>query len=589
MVPMFVWAAQGEQEKKKEKEKETPRTSKPQGQQQKQPQGQQRKQPQVQQQQPKAQRPQPQYQQPKAQPQYQQPKAQPQHQQPKAQPQYQQPKAQPQYQQPKAQPQYQQPRQQPQFQQRAQPPQVQQQRQPPPRTLTPAESRQQIENLNRNRGAMSGINRSPLPQGRVAVHPDGSRTIVASGGRQFQVRSNGTVAGVSLSGGRTATFRPNGSFASVRVGGMQIDHGLRGDRRIVTVRPDHSRVVSMGPHRGYVERPYIVRGGRTYVQRTYVVNNVTYVRVYRSYYYRGVPYYAYVPPFYFHPVFYGWVYNPWRVPVYYRWAWFIAPPPWYVYWGPYFAPAPVYPSAAFWLTDFLLAESLRAAYEAGREAEANAAARANQPPPEAYQPPPPAPQGQGYTTQITPEMKGAIAEEVKRQLAAEQQSATTVPQPPAPRGAEATPAALDPAQRLFVVSSNLAVPSMDGRDCELTAGDLITRLDDTPDNDNRVRASVSSSKGNDCRVGSTLMVQVSDLQEMHNQFREQVDSGLKTLADSSGKGGLPPAPDTGTSAGEVPPPPPEANVDGALQAQQREANQTETQIQQDAAQEGKNY
>ena len=571
MVPMFVWAAQGEQEKR-EKEKETPRTAKPQGQQQKQPQVQrERKQPQVQQKQPQVQRPQPQYQQPKAQPQYQQPKAQPR------------------YQQPKAQPQYQQPRQQPQFQQRAQPPQLQQQRQPPPRVLTPAESRQHIQDLNRNRGTMSGINRSPLPQGRVAVHPDGSRTIVASGGRQFQVRPNGTVASVSLSGGRTATFRPNGSFASVHVGGMQVDHGLRGERRIVTVRPDHSRVVSMGPRRGYVERPYIVRGGRTYVQRTYVVNNVTYVHVYRSYYYRGVAYYAYVPPFYFHPVFYGWVYNPWRVPVYYRWAWFIAPPPWYVFWGPYFAPAPVYPSAAFWLTDFLLAESLRAAYEAGREAEANAAARANQPPPEAYQPPPPAPQGQGYTTQITPEMKEAIAEEVRRQLAAEQQSATTVPQPPAARGAEATPAALDPAQRLFVVSSNLAVPSMDGRDCELTAGDLITRLDDTPDNDNRVRASVSSSKGNDCRVGSTLMVQVSDLQEMHNQFREQVDSGLKTLADSSGKGGLPPAPDTGTSAGEVPPPPPEANVDGALQAQQREANQTETQIQQDAAQEGKNY
>jgi hypothetical protein len=579
MVPMFVWAAQGEQEKR-EKEKETPRTAKAQGQQQKQPQGQQRRQPQVQQQQPKTQRPQPQYKQPKAQPQYQKPKAQPQ---------YQQPKAQPQYQQPKAQPQYQQPRQQPQFQQRAQPPQLQQQRQPPPRMLTPAESRQQIENLNRNRGTMSGINRSPLPQGRVAVHADGSRTIVASGGRQFQVRPNGTVASVSLSGGRTATFRPNGSFASVHAGGMQIDRGLRGERRIVTVRPDHSRVVSMGPHRGYVERPYIVRGGRTYVQRTYVVNNVTYVRVYRSYYYRGVAYYAYVPPFYFHPVFYGWVYNPWRVPVYYRWAWFIAPPPWYVFWGPYFAPAPVYPSAAFWLTDFLLAESLRAAYEAGREAEANAAARANQPPPEAYQPPPPAPQGQGYTTQITPELKDAIAEEVRRQLAAEQQSATTIPQPPAARGAEATPAALDPAQRLFVVSSNLAVPSMDGRDCELTPGDLITRLDDTPDNDNRVRASVSSSKGNDCRVGSTLMVQVSDLQEMHNQFREQIDSGLKTLAGNSGKGGLPPAPDTGTSAGEVPPPPPEANVDSALQAQQREANQTETQIQQDAAQEGKNY
>jgi hypothetical protein len=370
---------------------------------------------------------------------------------------------------------------------------------------------------------------------------------------------------------------------------MQIDHGLRGERRIVTVRPDHSRVVSMGPHRGYVERPYVVRGGRTYVQRTYVVNRVTYTRVYRTTYYRGVPYYHYVPAFYFHPRFYMWVYNPWRVPVYYRWAWFVSPPPWYAYWGPYFAPAPVYPSAAFWLTDFLLAESLRAAYEAGREAAANAAAQANQPPPEAYQPPPPAPQGQGYTGQITPELKEAIAEEVRQQLAAEQRGATMVPQQPAATSVEAPPAALDPARRLFVVSSNLAVPSTGGQDCELTPGDIITRLDDTPDNDNRVRVSVSSSKGNDCRVGSTLMVQVSDLQEMHNQFREQIDGGLKTLADNSGKGGLPPAPDTGTSPGEVPPPPPEANVDSTLQAQQQQANQAETQVQQDAAQGGQNY
>jgi hypothetical protein len=183
-------------------------------------------------------------------------------------------------------------------------------------------------------------------------------------------------------------------------------------------------------------------------------------------------------------------------------------------------------------------------------------------------------------------MKAAIAEEVRQQLAAEQQSATTVPQPPAPSSAEAPPGALDPARRLFVVSGNLAAPTVDGQDCELTAGDIITRLDDTPDNNNNVRVSVSSSKGNDCRVGSTLMVGVSDLQDMQNQFREQMDSGLKTLADNSGKGGLPPAPDTGTSAGEVPPPPPDANVDSALQAQQQAANQTEAQIQQEAAQGG---
>jgi len=622
IVPIFVWAAQSEQEKK---EKEHPSSTKPQTQEHKQPQVQEHRQPQVQQRQPATQRPQPQYkeakpqpqyqqpkvqpqyQQPKAQPQYQQPKAQPQYQQPKAQPQYQQPKPQPQYQQPKPQPQYQQPRVQPQYQQpKAQPqyqqPKVQpryqqpkaqlpqlQQRQTPARMLPAAESQQQIQNLNRNRGTMTGINRIALPKGQVGVRPDGSRTIVASGGRQFQVRPNGTVASVSLSGGRTATFRPNGAFATVHTGGMQITHGLRGERQVVTVRPDHSRVVSMGLHQGYVERPYMVRGGQTYVQRTYIVNNVTYERVYRSYYYRGVPYYSYVPPYYFHPVFYGWAYNPWRARVYYRWPWYIARPPWYSYWGAYFAPAPYYPSAAFWLTDFLLANSLQAAYEAGREAQANADAQANayQPPPETYQPPPPGAQG---TSQITPEMKEAIAEEVSRQLAAEQQqSASPATPPPAPSGAEAAPAALDPARRLFVVSSNLTLSTTDGQDCELTPGDIITRLDDTPDANNQVRVSVSNSKGNDCRVGATLMAQVSDLQDMQNHLREQMDSGLKTLADNSGQGGLPTAPDTSTSAGEVPLPTPDASANSALQAQQQAANQTETQIQQEAAQGGQNY
>ena len=593
IVPMLGWAAQGEQEKKKE----NPPPSKPQVEQRKQPQVEEHRQPQVQQQQPRTQRPQPQYEQAKPQPQYQQPKTQPlyqqakpQYQQPREQPQYQQ--AKPQYQQPKAQPQYQQAKpqyQQPQVQQRGQQPQFKQQGQQPARTLTPAESQQHIQELNRNRGTMTGINRNPLPQGQVSVRPNGSRTIVASGGRQYQVRANGTIARVSLNGGRTATFRPNGSLSTIHAGGMQITHGLRGDRQIVTVRPDQSRVVSMGLHRGYVERPYISRGGRTYVQRTYIVNNVTYVRVYRSFNYRGAAYYSYVPPFYFHPAFYGWAYNPWRVRVYYRWPWWSARPAWYVYWGPYFAPAPFYPSAAFWLTDFLLANSLQAAYEAGREAQANADAQANayQPPPETYQPPPPEAQG---TSQITPEMKEAIAEEVSRQLAAEQQQSASPAAPqPAPSGAEAAPAALDPARRLFVVSSELTLSSTNGQACELTPGDLITRLDDTPDNNNRVRVSVSTSKGNDCPVGATLLAQVSDLQEMQNQLQGQVDSGLKTLADNSGQSGLPTAPDTGTSTGEVPLPTPDASANSTLQAQQQAANQTEAQIQQEVAQEGQNH
>ena len=76
--------------------------------------------------------------------------------------------------------------------------------------------------------------------------------------------------------------------------------------------------MATGAHGGYVQRPYLVSGGRTYVQRTYVVNNVTYSSVYRSYGYGGYCcYYGYVPAYYYGPAYYGWAYNPWAAPVYY--------------------------------------------------------------------------------------------------------------------------------------------------------------------------------------------------------------------------------------------------------------------------------
>jgi len=56
------------------------------------------------------------------------------------------------------------------------------------------------------------------------------------------------------------------------------------------------------------------------------------------------------------PRFYVWAYNPWARPVYWSWGWGRAP--WF--YGGYFAPAPYYVSASLWLTDFIIAENLRA-------------------------------------------------------------------------------------------------------------------------------------------------------------------------------------------------------------------------------------
>lgn len=398
---------------------------------------------------------------------------------------------------------------------------------------------------------------------------------------------------VSLRGGGTATIRPNGQIRSINRNGMHIEHGLNGSRRIESTH-NGARIVTTGRHSGYVQRPYVTRGGRTYVSRTVVINHVAYARVYRSYSYGGYCcYYGYHPAFYYGPAYYGWAYNPWPAPVYYGWGWGGAP--WYGYYGGYFAPYPTYPSAAFWLTDYLIAANLQAAYAA--QAAANAAAANNA----AGDQPAAQPQGNdagdapaassGAVT-LTPEVKAAIAEEVKAQLAAEQaaakpaaSSAASTPGQQPTQTSEEVPPALDPARRTFVVDTDLAV-SADGQECQLTSGDVITRITDTPDDDRKVNVSVSSSKKTDCAAGKQVAVSVDDLQEMHNHFQEQLDNGMKELSSKQGTGGLPKAPDTSTTASDVPPPPPDASAAKALDDQQAAADQTEAQVAKEAFSQG---
>jgi hypothetical protein len=135
------------------------------------------------------------------------------------------------------------------------------------------------------------------------------------------------------------------------------------------------------------------------------------------------------------------------------------------------------------------------------------------------------------------------------------------------------------------VDSDLSVVA-NGKECGLTAGDVITRLTDTPDADNMVNASVSASKTSECGAGETVAVKVDDLQEMQNHFAEQLDSGLGELAKKQGTGGIPKAPDTGTVASDVPPPAPDTTAEKTLQDQQQAADQTEAQVKQEAAASG---
>src|SRR5208282_5643462 len=372
---------------------------------------------------------------------------------------------------------------------------------------------------------------------------------------------------------------------SIDRGGMHIEHGVHGGRTVVSER-NGARIVTTGRSGGYVQRSYVNRGGHSYYSRTYYSHGVYRTGVYRGYFYGGHNYYGYYPGFYYHPGFYGWAYNPWASPVVWgvgAWGWGGAP--WFGFYGGWFTPYPVYASPAFWLTDYLIAANLQAAYAA--QAEAGADADAGDGGGGGGGPAPAAASGQ---MALTPEVKQAIADEVKAQLAAQQAQAAQTSAPAAPAGQAPAPAnasnevppALDPARRTFVVASDLTLVA-NGQECALTAGDVIMRLTDTPDADNMVNASVSASKKSECAPGQTVAVKVDDLQEMQNHFAEQLNTGLGELAKKQGTGGIPKAPDTGTKPSDVPPPPADTTAEKTLQDQQQAADQTDTQVKQEAA------
>lgn len=429
-----------------------------------------------------------------------------------------------------------------------------------------------INNAGRSGGAAAGAHTNAMNSGR----PSGAGRV-----------GNRTVPGrqVSLRGGGSASIRPNGQIRSVNRNGMQINRGFHGGRTVVSTH-NGVRVVSVGHRGGYVQRAYVVRGGHSYYSRTYYYHGVYRTGVYRGYYWGGRPYYGYYPGYYYHPAFYGWAYNPWPAPVYWGWGWGAAP--WYGYYGPYYAPYPVYPSAAFWVADFMIAASLQAAYEAQVEVgwlgpDHDSAMLV------ASLVAPPAPDAQ---VKMSPEVKNALSEEIKETLAAEQAEAGKSGSSGgnsaggAPATSNEAPPALDPKFRTFLVSSDTSLVAGDDDECPLSQGDVIERTTDKPDNDGNVNVKVVASNKKDCVIGKEGPMSTDDLQEMYNNFREQVKDGTAELAKKQGTGGLPKAPDTSTTAGDVPPPAPDKSAEKSLQDQSTAADQAETDVKQEATSSG---
>lgn len=426
---------------------------------------------------------------------------------------------------------------------------------------------------------------------KATARPAGGTSKVTPKGNTHNFNSSGKKVSVETKSGTRANLDRSGHVSTIHTkSGMTINHGAHGERRFETRRADGTRVVGYGHGRGYAERGYY-RGGHPYMRRSYYYGGHSYAYAYRGYYYGGRPYYGYVPAVYYGPAYYGWAYNPWPAPVAYGWGW--GGSPWYGYYGGYFAPAPVYPYPALWLTDYLLAANLQAAYEAQA-----AAGALNVPPTENGQP---AWGGGGdeAPTTLTPELKEKIAQEIKMQIAEEKEAAAHPdPAGSAPvsstapggeqKGPDETPAALDPNHRIFVVSQVVSSTNPDSTECSLSPGDILSRVDDTPDADNNVKVLVASSQKNDCAVGSQVPVSLQDLQDMHNDFRAKISEGLGKLAENQGKNGIPKGPPAASKPNPAGQAQPDLTVADTLKAQEGEAGQAEKEVQEAAVDGGGN-
>ncbi len=384
-----------------------------------------------------------------------------------------------------------------------------------------------------NQGNRAGAGSGGRTQaGAAASHPAGGKTFGTGG-------TPGHPAGGRTFGTNGAAGRPS----VVRTANTTVYRAPSGERRIVHNLPGGGVAVANARGHGYVQRSVTVRGS-VFVQRTYYVGGRPQALYYRPYLYRGIAFNVYVPTRFWAPRFYFWAANPWAAPVYYNWGW--AGTPWFGFYAGYFAPYPRYMGPNLWLTDYLLATSLQAAYQERLDAAAAAAAAANAPAP----PPGPDAVAAGGQVTLSPEVKQAIADEVRAQLdreRAESQAAQAAPPvqaqapqapPPAPTPASAPPPALSPnATHVFIVSS-VVVVSANGQQCAVTQGDVL-QLDPAPAYPDPTNAKVLASKAADCQTGKAVQVGLADLQEMQNHMREMLDRGLNEMQAKQGQGNLP--------------------------------------------------
>jgi hypothetical protein len=349
--------------------------------------------------------------------------------------------------------------------------------------------------------------------------------------------------------GSTILTRSNGSRAEIHDvhRGLDIHYGLNGGRRVVMERSDHSRVFAERGG-GYVQHPYAFRG-QEFAHRTYLEHGHEVVRFYDRRAYHGVSLEVYAPARFYSAGFYGWARQPWPTPVRFVWDWRVSP--WYRYYGYYFIPYPAYADAPLWLTDYLVASGLEAAYAAQVRAQMEA----------------------GGAAVWSGEVKEEIAAEVRLDVQQEQAAAQANTKDPmgGPDYAGLGDLLSDGHSHVFMSGTSLDLVDGAGNECMLTPGDVVRVRAAPAPGAQAVNATVVASKGgSECPPDATVRMSLTDLQDMQNYMRETVDEGMAQLQAKQGTGNLPTAPVGGVvSAGfaqGAPPPDPNVQVEIAAQA-----------------------
>lgn len=415
----------------------------------------------------------------------------------------------------------------------------------------------------------------PPSTAKATKFADGGAMYRGPGGRQWQVNQDKQLVRYSKSGVE-AKFDHRGQLAEVHIahhdGEIVIHHATNGNRHIEVVRPDHSRLVSFAPNRGYVEHRIPSRSG--YVARNYVVDGKSSIRVYRTYQYQNITYYQFVPVAYYSPLFYRWINSRWSTPVTYAGDW--DGQPWAAANQQYFAPDSSYSTPDALVTDYVIEEDLKLAFEGQDSTRDEASPMAG---------------GNGDSMPITPQVKQVFAREVGSEVTEmeiEAKSAGAVDPKSKSDVPEQVPSVLNPEHRLLMISTNQQVTTTSGETCLLTGGDMIVRTGNEIVEGDKVEISVLASRPGDCPYNVAAKIELAALQEQSNEMRAQIHSGISMVANKQGTHGIPPGPDSALHGAPEGYAPADADAGNQLHKLQQEAEKAESDIRQNTASAGAN-